>query len=531
MGIVIAHEPIAMPLIASYATGVGRARERERQRQLDMQKEYDRMRHRTSLQYQQQNWAATENALDRANRLTVEGMRGKENEKDFERDKEMWNIRDESYRRRDDIGRLWDDINEREKWMLGSPLTEEGRAKWADFSGQLQEFRKNGGNYRDGSMQQFLAGWLKDFDAANPDAWIERPPAPMDDIRSRGVFRMPDGTLRPASEYDGSEGGILMMPNRHGEWDRVDTDGGGKTDTVSDFPSSQQFFADDKRFDATYQRARSELMEKYQEDLARAGKDGEKPPMPTDEDIKKRMQELYDIRRGMATPPKPDARNAALQEGGSSAGEAPPVKEGGSPMSTARGPQPDVTAVVEEPEAKPKDISGPEVPEDFTGMYAQNAMHYYDPWDQPKPRYLGPPGTETGEYVRGDDGSWVFRPFDAGSGSSPPMKRDILPQEGGGMPGGKRSVLPEEGGGMSSGKRGLLPQEGGQVYRPSAAADKGGPTVPKTQEEAREAMQLWNAYVNAKTPEERQKAYESMPPAMQQEIDDFADMQNYLPAL
>jgi hypothetical protein len=56
----------------------------------------------------------------------------------------------------------------------------------------------------------------------------------------------------------------------------------------------------------------------------------------------------------------------------------------------------------------------PEQPTDFTGMYVQNGLNYYSPWDQPAPRYAGLPGTETGEYVRAENGEWVFKPFDGG---------------------------------------------------------------------------------------------------------------------
>lgn len=167
-----------------------------------------------------------------------------------------------------------------------------------------------------------------------------------------------------------------------------------------------------------------------------------------------------------------DPDEAAMRASGHRWVESPGHPRGGyweAPTS-----QPDVTAVVEQPEAKPKDTSRTPTPKEPYGTEAY--------------------GTPEEMMAQG----WVW---DAARGQ---WEKPV---------GGYRGGQPTDRASSNS------------------APDKGGPTAPKTQEEAQEAMQLFEAYNNAKTAEERQRAYEAMPPAMRQEIDDFADMMNYLPGL
>jgi hypothetical protein len=296
MGIVISHQPVGAPIIAGYATGVGRAAERRTERQTKMMMQQQEIKQRNMLQQNQQNFTAEQNRLNRTAAAEADAARVKQQNERDER-------RNQQFRDRDETNRLWDDINTREKWMMGADLSDEGRKQAQEAAASLDWIRRNQGEYRPEEHRQFLSQWLKEFDTRRSPTWENQPRTPMDDINERGVYHMPDGRFVPIQEYDGSGEGVFLMPDANGKlYEPYKRD----KEKKAGFPATpDEFYSDERNLAWGMKEAKEQIKA---EAMAQSTEDNVVEPDMSDDNVLDKMDKLYEMRRKAASPrqAKPD---------------------------------------------------------------------------------------------------------------------------------------------------------------------------------------------------------------------------------
>ena len=291
MGIRISSQPIAAPIIASYATGVGRAQERRTDKQLDMMQQQDRL-----------NRIEKERLADREHEMNMFKERTKiddaREERRFERDKTLLDRRDDMYRDKDATDALTDEIRKREDFLRTSRFTPEGqkRAKLAqDSLDWLRRAREQG--YRPDQMRQFYSQWINQFDNDNFSSLVETPTATWDDYAKNSQFF--DENIRPISPEDVASG--MVKPSyvatrdntgRFTEPKPFGGKGGKMPGQSSTFNESYQGDEGRAKFQKDYGRTRDAIMMERQAGM----KEGDAPPAaPGHDEIMKRMRDEYDM--------------------------------------------------------------------------------------------------------------------------------------------------------------------------------------------------------------------------------------------
>lgn len=317
MGIKVKYDPVGSAGLAAYATGVGQAQERQKKLALGMLMEQGRANRMQQERATDRNFTAGENEKNRA----AQGARDKANnfidlgggnlvDRDIFKNQNEWDrldARDQQFRDKDEQGQLYDAIDLREKYMLNTPLNEQGVKQRDEAARSLEWIRRQQAGVRPDAYRQYLGQWVSEFDRRNPQAWEAPPKVQMDGYEYLGV----DG--KPISHEDAISGrvqiGTMIPPGRNGVPGRP-----YEVPRPKGFPeTSHEFFSEPKNYESAQKEAIGiidrESLAANEAASAAAGDPaapGYKAPVYTAPDYGKlgdKMQEVYNQRRGMAMPP------------------------------------------------------------------------------------------------------------------------------------------------------------------------------------------------------------------------------------
>lgn len=253
MGIKIAHDPVATPILASYATGVGRAREREKQRSLAaMEKERDRM-YQTQMEFQRRTY---QEGRDKANR-NFQTERDKANNKAASDRLEQQN---KMYRDKDALAALEDAIKEKEKFIGGANLDAQGKTYRDRFYADIAGVRGSRDSSRPDAYYQRLGKVLKKYEDTPWDAHTVVPKTTSSFASEDAVYYDEGGRPMTYEEARTRGAASVMFPGtKPGEF-KVNSIGGrsssasGQKKSISDM-TEQEFFADPDEFDRAQKQA------------------------------------------------------------------------------------------------------------------------------------------------------------------------------------------------------------------------------------------------------------------------------------
>lgn len=286
MGIKIAHDPVATPILASYATGVGRAREREAGKQRAMQVEYDRQRQRTALEFQRQNFQAGRDEANRNFMLARDEANSAAATARLDQQNKM-------YRDKDALASLEQSIRDREKAIGGANLDAQGRTYRDRFYADIAGVRAARDSSRPDAYYQRLGKVLKKYEDTPWDAHTVQPKTTSSFASEDAVYYDESGRPMTYDEARTRGAASVMFPGtKPGEF-KVNSIGGrssaasGQKKSISDM-TEQEFFADSEEFDRAQKQAISMLK-------AQQGIDS--GPITQDQ-IWGAMKGIYEKRRG-----------------------------------------------------------------------------------------------------------------------------------------------------------------------------------------------------------------------------------------